>query len=237
MKKIIVLFIQLGCLPVFAETIRVGATDYAPYSIHSKGSGIDGLSVKVVHEALKRAKLESVDMAIPVARVPEIAEKYPAIFPHVGRSKEREAKFQWIGKIASDEFCFAMLKGKPAINSLDEAKKLKKIVANTGGLNETLLVKAGFTNLEPALGNAGCARKLFADSVDAWFSTPLVASYSVRQEGKDPKAIECHGKYFPLEYWVAVSLSFPKDQVEKLQKIFETLQKEGFIQAQIDSYK
>jgi len=66
------------------------------------------------------------------------------LFPFT-RTPERENRFTWLVKLNEDPLCFASQKGP--INSIDAARKLKRVLVWRGSSNQTYLEKLGFENL------------------------------------------------------------------------------------------
>ncbi len=236
MKKVFFALLMISSTYAQAEAVRVAAIDYGPYAFY-KGEGIDGVGVALVREMTKRTGIETRDMQITVGRAGEIAKSQVTIFPMLARNSDREKQYQWIGLLKEDKYCFVTLKSKPAVQNMDEAKKLKSIGVNQGGANETILTKAGFKNLEPSLGNSGTVRKLFAGKMDAWFSTYVTYAYSIKSGKENPDQVVCTGEYSPTEYWIAASSQMPKDQFETLKAAYQAVKTEGMIEKQFDLFK
>ena len=84
-------------------------------------------------------------------------------------TKVREDKFKWVGPLATKRDILVAKKGSGIkINSLEDAKKVKRIGTLRDDTRERLLKSRGFTNLEPVSDEQLNAKKLALGRIDLW---------------------------------------------------------------------
>jgi polar amino acid transport system substrate-binding protein len=84
-------------------------------------------------------------------------------------TKERHDKFKWVGPLATKRDILVAKKGSGIkINSLEDAKKVKRIGTLRDDTRESLLKSVGFTNLEPVSDEQKNAKKLVLGRIDLW---------------------------------------------------------------------
>ena len=218
------------------STVKIAAINFPPVAMQATG-GLSGIGVDVVKELLKRGDHKIENMMVELGRILQISSADIAIFPAVTRSAERETAFRWVGKLFEDRYCFVTMRTSIDVNSIEMAKGLRAIGVNSGGATETFAVKNGLTNLDRASENPANARKLLARRIDAWLTSEIVATYTMRSIGTDPSKVNCSGDLARPEYWIAASKKMPDAQFAKLKSIYEELVKEGFVTKAIEKYK
>jgi polar amino acid transport system substrate-binding protein len=169
-------------------------------------------------------------------RIFDMAGTPDILIPLLTRTPDREAKFHWIGKLADDRNCFVTRAGKPTVSTLEEAKKLKVVGVNAGGAAEKTLKEAGLTNVETVPQNSLNIKKLTLGRIDAWYTSAIIASYSIKKEGLNPQDFVCSGDVKKSSYYVAATLSTPAPAVEALKKAYADLERKGTIQQIVSKY-
>ncbi len=94
------LLLLLGaCFNSPAANLRIVTTDYAPYNTDHVGNQ-DGYSTRIVRALLAEAGLDAEIEFLPWARTYNTALTQPNVLIFsLARNKEREPKFNWIGKL------------------------------------------------------------------------------------------------------------------------------------------
>ena len=187
-------------------------------------------------DVLKKSNAKFKILHIAPARVDELSKEKDVIFPFLTRSPDREDKLTWVGKLATDKYCFISLKKSAMFNSIDEAKKAKSICAAKAGVTEKMLVDKGFTNVDAASDTTGCARKLMAGKVDALISSEMTGKYLAEQLGGKAEDIHCGADLGQREYWIAASKNIPSDQLDKLKASFSELEKAGKVEEHVKAF-
>lgn len=230
------LFVITLCPLVQAQSLKLAVVEFPPLGIHKDGKN-SGVGVEVSREMAKRAKVSLVEFFTATSKFASLSDSKDIIFPVISRNSDREAKFKWIGKVFEDRYCFARKVGDEPITDIEKAKKLSKIAVNEGGATETFLKKLDFKNLDQSVNNQGSVRKLLAGRVDAWFSSELSVTQSLKENQTDPKQVVCSGEFAKPTFWIATFLNVPEENVKALKAAFEALEAEGFIKKELAKYQ
>ncbi|CCQ75546.1 ABC transporter substrate-binding protein [Magnetospira sp. QH-2] len=107
---------------------------------------VTGAYAAFFHEASRRSGIPIKIKLFPWARALKNTEKSKEllIFPFT-RNADREERFSWIAPLLENPVCFATLGAK--IDSLDDARNLKRAIVWRGSSPQTFLEAQGFKNL------------------------------------------------------------------------------------------
>ncbi len=230
------LIFALMAMRAEAQQFRIVAIENSPIVIAKANTEPDGVAIHLAKDLVKSTNLKVSNITITPSRIMELSKANDAIFPFVTRSPDRESHFQWIGKIATDKFCFLSLKKRVTYASIEDAKKSKGICVTQGGLPEKMLKEKGFTNIDSAIDGYGCTRKLFAEKIDSIFMSELVGRYAAIQANVPVESTVCSLDLGQREYWMATSVGFPKETFAKLKAGYEQLASQGKVQEYLDQY-
>ena len=162
-------------LPASAEPMRV-LTEHSPPGEYLDENGrVTGATAELVRELLNRVGEQADIKLLPWARGYRIAQQGPnvALF-ETTRSALREHQFKWVGPIKRITTGFFVRSNDDvSINSLDDARELKRICAYRGGSGGESLKALGFTNLEQPTLPEQCLRMLMHGRVDAWVTSDI----------------------------------------------------------------
>jgi len=198
-----------------------------PFTVESGGQ-FSGPAPRVVAELRKAAGLSEAPVAVPVARLLADVEAGDGMGFPMARNAQREPKFQWVVKLYDDAFAFATLAPNPAVNSLDEGKKLGSVtVNNAGGPKNLLTATGGFTNMESANSELQNAAKLFAGNTDAWFSVSSGFRSIAAAQGLDPSKVVIGKPVFAIEGWLIASHNVPADVISKMRARYDAMKANG----------
>src|ERR1039457_5861604 len=114
-----------GALPATAgDTIKILTEEFPPYKFTESGK-ITGFSTEVVEAVLKEIKVQGSFQSLPWARAYETARDMEDVLIYsIGRTREREKLFKWVGVIApTNYYLFSSSGKKMKLEYLDEAKK------------------------------------------------------------------------------------------------------------------
>jgi polar amino acid transport system substrate-binding protein len=102
-------------LPLSAENLRVVLEVSPPHQTYENGK-VAGLTTAVVEQMLQQAGLTPQYEVYPWARAFRLAAGTPNVMIYnIARTPEREAQFEWIGKVASYKFGFLKLANRSDI--------------------------------------------------------------------------------------------------------------------------
>jgi polar amino acid transport system substrate-binding protein len=129
-----------------------------------------GPSVEIVKEIQRRVGSHEQIKVYPWARAYKMAlEEENVILFGMTYTKVRQDRFKWVGPLATKRDILVAKKGSAIkINSLEDAKKVKRIGTLRDDTRERLLKSRGFTNLEPVSDEQLNAKKLALGRIDLW---------------------------------------------------------------------
>lgn len=224
-----------GAPPVLAgDTVKILTEEFPPYNFSDHGK-LTGFSTEVVEAVLKEIKAAGHFQSLPWARAYETARDTENVLIYsIGRTKEREKLFKWVGVVAPTSYYLFSLSGKNVkLDHLDEAKKYQIGTVNED-VGEQFLVSKGFVkgqNLQSSVKYEFNYEKLKAGRVDLWIMPELVAYYLARQAGDDPAKVLLPA-YSITElgsdgYYIAFGAKTSDAVVGRFRKGLEAIKKNG----------
>jgi polar amino acid transport system substrate-binding protein len=205
--------------PAGAEQVALHYFDLPPLTFEQNGQPAGAA------QALARSITEGLDIdapsdSMPLRRLEFEAKTHPIIIAAITRTARREDSYQWIGRICTDAFVMASRAPNDAIDSLDEARRLKSIAVAAGASNESFLREQGFTNLDVAASIELEVRRLAEGHDDAWFAPRAGVIRAWTAAGHDPAQLRFGAAIVPMPIWMAASPSVPAALVETLRARF-----------------
>ncbi|MBC3920411.1 transporter substrate-binding domain-containing protein [Undibacterium sp. CY18W] len=214
------------------EKIIAVTEEYPPYNYTEQGK-LQGYSVQLAKELLKRGHLDYQMQAYPWARAYQMAQTQPNVLIFsIVRQPERESQFQWIGTIAKREAYLYKLAARKDIrvNTIEDVKRYK-VGVNKADITEDTLRQHGFEvgkNIDISPQDKSNINKLLLGRIDFIIGTELSMAYLCRQAGVSPDKLERsilladHG-----DYYLAMSLQTPASVVNTLRAELTTMKKNG----------
>jgi ABC-type amino acid transport substrate-binding protein len=234
MKKFFLLVasvIIFSVQPLLSAEVTI-LTENLPPLNYLKDGVLVGPSVEIVKEIQKRVGSHEHIKVFPWARAYEMAlEKENVVLFGMTHTKDREDKFKWIGPLSTKRDILVAKKGSGiVINSLEDAKKVKRIGTLRDDTRERLLKSYGFTNLESVSDEQKNAKKLAAGRIDLWTYKKPGLKTVCELAGVDCNEFE---EVFHLRK-IDVSIAFSKKTsdsiVEKWRNAFNEMLNDGTIQ-------
>jgi len=172
MKKLFVmvaLVFVVSVQPAMSAELII-LTENLPPLNYLKDGVLVGPSVEIVKEIQRRVGSHEKIKVYPWARAYKMALKDEnVVLFGTTYTKIRHDKFKWIGPLATKRDILVAKKGSGIkINSLEDAKKVKRIGTLRDDTREHLLKRLGFTNLEPVSDEQKNAKKLVLGRIDLW---------------------------------------------------------------------
>ena len=172
MKKLFVIVATVFLVsvqPVLSAELTILTENLPPLNYLQNGVLI-GPSVDTVREIQKRVGSHEEIKVYPWARAYKMAlEDENVVLFGTTHTKVRHDKFKSIGPLATKRDILVAKKGSGIkINSLEDAKKVKRIGTLRDDTRERLLKTHGFTNLEPVSDEQKNAKKLALGRIDLW---------------------------------------------------------------------
>ena len=172
MKKVfgmVALMFVISVQPAMSEQLTI-LTENLPPLNYVKDGILVGPSVEIVREIQRRVGSHEEIKVYPWARAYKmVLEDKNVVLFGMTHTKVRHDKFKWIGPLATKRDILVAKRGSGIkINSLEDAKKVKRIGTLREDTRERFLRKHGFTNLESVSDEQKNAKKLILGRIDLW---------------------------------------------------------------------
>jgi polar amino acid transport system substrate-binding protein len=207
-------------------------TENMPPLNYLKDGVLVGPSVEIVKEIQKRVGSHEQIKVFPWARAYEMAlENENVVLFGMTHTKDREDKFKWIGPLATKRDILVAKKASGiVINSLEDAKKVKRIGTLRDDTRERLLKSYGFTNLESVSDEQKNAKKLAAGRIDLWTYKKPGLKTVCELAGVDCNEFEEVFHLRKINLSIAFSKKTSDSIVEKWRNAFNEMLNDGTIQ-------
>ena len=231
MKFFLVLFLLTFTQALHSATYKIFAAETPPF-LEKSGEGVEGFTGtfgSIVAEKIKKSgKTSEFEVTwVPWKRaLSETAKVKNAIFFPLARSKDRENKFVWLGRLGAVESWFYTTDPKIKIKTLDDIKKYR-IGFMSGSNREEELIKifgSKNQNLEGLTADVDNLKKLIFGRIHIWVTQTQVFEESLKDyKAKHPNAPKIYAvrKFIDQDIWVAGVPDMDKKYQEKLQVIFK----------------
>ena len=230
MQLLILMLLSPGLL--HAAPLRILTEDLPPLN-YVKDGVLVGPSVEIVKEIQRRIRSTEKIQVYPWARAYQIAleEKNVVLFG-VSHTPPRENKFKWVGPLATKRDILVAKKGSElVVNSLADAKKVRRIGVLRDDTKEEFLERHGFTNLEPVSDERKNAQKLVMGRIDLWvFKKPGLKTVC-DLAGIDDDAVEEVLHLRETNVDIAFSLKTADAVVEQWREVFNAMVADGTVAA------
>ncbi|GBC63940.1 amino acid ABC transporter substrate-binding pro tein [Desulfonema ishimotonii] len=217
-----------GTRAICAEDLTILTEEWPPVSF-SAPDGPAGLGVDVVREILRRVKREDNIAVVPWARGWKMVTEYPnVILFTMTRTPEREKLVTMIGPVAIGTINFYAKKGSGIrIKTLADAKKVNSIGVSRAAVEEQILTKEGFTNLEATHNPLFSAKKLMKGRIDIWCNANLVAGKILEEAGYSLNDVENVHTLRENHLYIAMSKGTSGDVIVKWLDALTKMKKDG----------
>jgi polar amino acid transport system substrate-binding protein len=155
--------------PVLSAELTI-LTENLPPLNYVKDGVLVGPSVEIVKEIQRRVGSHEQIKVYPWARAYKMAlEDENVVLFGTTHTEVRHDKFKWIGPLATKRDILVAKKGSGIkINTLEDAKKVRRVGTLRDDTREQYLKLNGFTNLEPVSDEQKNAQKLILGRIDLW---------------------------------------------------------------------
>jgi polar amino acid transport system substrate-binding protein len=230
LQLVVLVFLSPGLL--HAAGLRILTEDLPPLNFVKDGVLV-GPSVEMVKEIQRRIGAAEKIQVYPWARAYQMAlEEENVVLFGMSHTAAREGKFKWVGPLATKRDILVARKGSNlAINSLADAKKVRRIGVLRDDTKEEYLESHGFTNLEPVSDERKNAQKLVLGRIDLWvFKKPGLKTVC-DLAGVDYDAVEEVLNLRETKVDIAFSLKTPDAVVAQWRKAFADMVADGTVEA------
>lgn len=212
-----------------AKEYVVMTEDFAPFGYREDGK-LTGLSVEIVREVLKTLSHPDNIEVLPWARAyRETLNKPNRVVFSMARSPDREALFKWVGPLIADRIFFYKRRGAAIeIDTLDDAKKVKRIVLTRDFPEHRLLQSQGFSNLYLTVKPIQNFKMLMERRGDLVPMGELAVPKIIKEIGMDPTFIERTSvMLFETKLYIAFSNDIPDSEVQRWQSALDHVKATG----------
>ena len=244
MKRFAFIWVMLFTCTINASSIRIVSEPLPPLHFINEQQVPTGAMVDIVNLLLKKAQLSSTIEILPWARSYQIAqEQNNTLIFSILRGKNREDKFQWVGKIYNIRSYLVSLKSRKdiKINAVEEAKKYS-VGTIRSDLAEDYLREKGFSeneNLYLSQNYKTLWQMLFNKRTDLAFTNSILWEYEINDSQLDPKDI--HFVYeipdIASDLYIAASLTTDKSIIKKMAQALTTIKEDGRYQAILTKWR
>ncbi|MFH1955104.1 MAG: transporter substrate-binding domain-containing protein [Pseudomonadota bacterium] len=240
--QLLTVLVALFCLPgiLFAEKIVVYSAVYPPYQIDDNGK-LTGVNTEIVRAIFHNSGIPFEIKYVPWSRAQKIVGddslKNSAIYC-LGRTKQREQKYRWVGVYFYQKVSFLTLKTSGVrINGLDDVKKYMIGLVRGDMMTEQLTSQGYLKRYEIVRDDILNIRKLFKKRVQAIVTSELAAKYIAREIGLDPNQIEAQYEVSTDGFNLALSRKTPDEVYWKLKASLNKLLNDGTIKKIVDNWR
>ena len=233
MKKLFVMVASVFLIsvqPVFSAELTI-LTENLPPLNYLKDGILVGPSVEIVKEIQRRVGSHEQIKVYPWARAYKMAlEDENVVLFGTTYTKVRHDKFKWVGPLATKRDILVAKKGSGIkINSLEDAKKVKRIGTLRDDTRERLLNSLGFTNLEPVSDEQKNAKKLVLGRIDLWTYKKPGLKTVCELAGVDYNEIEEVYHLRKIDLMIAFSKKTSDSIVQNWRNAFDEMLADGTI--------
>ncbi|SLM32587.1 putative Family 3 extracellular solute-binding protein [Desulfamplus magnetovallimortis] len=209
-----------------ADTINILTGELPPYSYSENGEQY-GLGSAIVKEICNRTGAACHIETLPWSRSVVLSQKQEnsIIYP-LGRTKEREEKYLWIGPILKDRLVFAVRKSdERTFNSLDDLKDLKiGVILNAPPQKRLQNMK--FSQIDTVIDESINGKKLLKGRIDAWYAAELIMMDAIKKGGLNQDEFKIGFVDMDLVFYIGTSKNMT-DIAIKWQEVLEGIKSDG----------
>lgn len=212
---------------------------WPPYN-YMEGNVPKGFSVEIVQYIMNELQVNYPIEYFPGPRAKLILDKGPFVmYFAMWRIPEREKQYNWIGPIGKASQYFYKKKGSPLIiNTLEDAKKVKRVSCKPKVLIYKVLTDSGFKNLDPAPDQVGIYLKVITGRCDlAIGETSLGVKYWLKKLKFPSDTLEqTPVKVIDADLYIACNKNIPDSVITKWQNALDKMKASGEYQKAYQKY-
>ncbi|MBL6946550.1 MAG: transporter substrate-binding domain-containing protein [Rhodospirillales bacterium] len=211
------------------DSIHLISAEISGGLLEKRGNEVVGAYADFFREASARSGVPIDFRIVPWARAIKETERSDnmLLFPFT-RTAERENRFNWITPLKEDPMCFASVGAK--IDSLEDARKLKRILVWRGASHLAYLKKLGFENLI-VVGKTAKVMQILKASPDAAWYWVCDQAQLLLDKGEFNVPFKIGAPVASEAVWLVGSKSFaPAPQFNKFVQAIEALRGEKLME-------
>lgn len=202
--------------------------EFPPYN-YSVNAEPQGMVSEIVKACLDHMQQDIPIKVIPWPRAFRYAQaNRPTMVFSMSRIPSREALFQWLGPIAEyDMVFFARTGNKVKLDSLAQAKALKRIGVARDGSAAAILESEGFSNLVYSSDPKLNMLKLTHNRLDLWLGNNASILYRMDKYGIDSSQIEPVARLKKGNIYLAFSQGVSSATLKRWKDALKSLEEDG----------
>jgi len=211
------------------DSVHLVSTEIQGGLLEKQGEEVVGAYAEFFHEASARSDVRVDYRIVPWARAVKETERSTdlLLFPFT-RTEERESRFTWIAPLKEEPMCFVSVAAQ--IDSLEEARKLKRVMVWRGASHQAFLEKQGFGNLIP-VGNTEKVVQIWKASPDAAWYFVCDQAQLLLDQGKFGISFKVGAPVASEAVWLVGSKSFvPPPYFDKFVRAIDALKGEKLLE-------
>jgi polar amino acid transport system substrate-binding protein len=222
---------QIGVTPapLTDAGLQIITEEFPPFNYADSKGQAAGQATEVVNGILTRLNQSAQIEILPWSEGYSRALAGPDVVLYsTARTDERENLFKWVGPIASFEY---MLYAKNAsdlqINSLEAAKKVRKIGVVKDDARYQFLLQNRFENIVTCETDTECLRDLLTGNTDLWLGSTANAATIAEKAGIDPSSFKEVYPVRTVQMYIAFSNDTPDTIVQSWQGTLDAMKRDG----------
>lgn len=206
-------------------------TEESPPNNYLRDGKLTGLAVEVVQEIMRRNGTEIPIEVMPWARAYRLATTREAgsigLFM-TARTPEREGLFHWVGPLqVSTTGFYARADSELRITSLDDARAGPSILLPRDWFSYQLLIKQGFTNLEPVNTPEQMIRMAIKRRAKVIVAADTALPLLAAQAGAREQDFKLLYPFVKTQGYIAFSLATPVELVARWQRTLDEMKRDS----------
>jgi len=243
MKKVVLLivFLILSNLLMAEVKINLMAEILSPFQYYNEDKTLTGISIEIIDRLKTKVGSKVPIKIVPWSRGLKITKKKKnsALFSML-RTPDREKLFKWVGPLVEFSVVFFKKTGAPIyLNSVEDAKKVRKIGVTKNVANHEMLLAMGFKNLDVLQSGADekNIKKLVKGRIDLWPTTYFGGLYNAKKLGYEGM-IEPITDFpvFQGHLYLVFNIKTADNVVNKWQVALDSLKENGTLDKIVSKY-
>ncbi|GAB1484449.1 ABC transporter substrate-binding protein [Treponema sp.] len=229
----------LAVIVVPAQTLLIYTEDAPPLSMPGPDGNPIGLAVEIVQEIQNRVGNTDTIELVPWARGMAILDKSPNILLFsMGRTAERNEKYQWIGPLYESAFAlFSLADSKLSVKNIEDAKKATAIGVYRDDVRDQILTGLGLSNLKRVDDENMLARMLFAKRLDLIASSAVGVKAMLDATDHKESEVKLQYVFSQTQLYIGVSKATSPAVVKAWNEALETMKKDLTFRKLFEKYK
>lgn len=229
---ILMLFISLLLYSkcIVAQPLKILTVDEAPANYKAPNGQAKGYVTDIVKAMQLYLGVSHIDIDFaPEARSLNILSNQPnVIFFSLSRTKHRESKYHWVGKVMEKSWwVYTLPTNATKLTHVDDLRKLSAIGVVRGDIREEWLVNKGFTNLQSVTHHKQNLNMLLKSRIPAIVYSPYGMTAMLEELNLSMNKVKMSFLLNRSPVYIVMSKGTSQYTVEQWQNAFAALKQNG----------